>query len=64
MKRIGATAALTSATAAGDPPMLEWPYVGAEQSHTKYSAADEVTTANVGELDIVWRWEPNEAPRQ
>ena len=65
MKRIVATAALLSAavTGAREPePILEWPYVGAEQSHTKYSAADEVTTANVGELEIVWRWEPNEAP--
>ena len=42
--------------------MLEWPYVGAEQSHTKYSQAGEITTANVGELEIVWQWEPNQVP--
>ena len=42
--------------------MVEWPAVGAEQSHTKYSPADEITAANVGELKIAWQWEPNEAP--
>ncbi len=42
--------------------MLEWPHVGAEQTHTKYSAADAITPANVGELEIAWQWEPNETP--
>ena len=65
MKRIVATAALLSSAlaAAQEPgPMIEWPYVGASQAQTKYSAADEITAANVGELEIVWRWEPNETP--
>ena len=61
-----ATAVLLSATLSGaqepDGAMIEWPYVGAEQAHTKYSAADDVTAANVGELEIVWQWEPNEMP--
>ena len=39
----------------------DWPFVGSDQAHTKYSAVDEVTAANVGELQVVWRWEPNEA---
>ena len=42
--------------------MLEWPYVGAEQAQTKYSAAEAITTANVGDLEIAWKWEPNEKP--
>ena len=42
--------------------MIEWPYVGAQQEHTKYSAVKDITAANVGELEIVWRWEPNEMP--
>ena len=57
--------ALVSAVFAGarEPTaMIEWPYVGAEQAHTKYSAADEITAANVGELEIVWQWEPDEMP--
>ena len=42
--------------------MIEWPYVGAEQAHTKYSPLEDITAANVGELEIVWQWEPNEMP--
>ncbi len=43
-------------------PMIEWPYVGSGQAHTKYSVAEEITAANVAELEIVWQWEPNEKP--
>ncbi len=42
--------------------LIEWPYVGSGQAHTKYSAAEEITAANVGELELVWQWEPNEEP--
>ena len=42
--------------------MIEWPFVGSVQEHTKYSAADEITAADVGELEIAWQWEPNEKP--
>ncbi len=66
MKRFVATAALLVSVAlagAREPGVIiEWPYVGAEQAHTKYSAASVVTVANVGELEIAWRWEPNEMP--
>ncbi len=67
MNRFAATAALlfvSAALAGAQAPhgTIEWPYVGSEQAHTKYSAADEITAANVGELQIVWRWEPNETP--
>ena len=65
MKRFVATALLVSATLAGarEPgAVIEWPYVGSEQAQTKYSTADEITAANVGELEIVWTWEPNEKP--
>ena len=66
MKRfVVATVALLSVALAGareSGVMIEWPYVGAEQAHTKYSAAPDITAANVGELEIVWRWEPNEGP--
>ena len=60
-----ATAVFLSVAPAGAQetrPMIEWPYVGAEQAHTKYSTAEGITTANVGELEIVWQWDPNEAP--
>ena len=55
---IVATAALLSAALAGaqEPgAMIEWPHVGAEQAHTKYSAAEGITAANTGELEIVWQ---------
>ena len=60
-----ATAVFLSVAPAGAQetrPMIEWPYVGAEQAHTKYSTAEGITTANVGELEIVWQWDPNEVP--
>ena len=33
--------------------MIEWPYVGAGPAHTKYSSVDDITAANVGDLEIV-----------
>ena len=59
-----ATALVSAVFASAREPaaMIEWPHVGAGQAHTKYSAADEITAANAGELEIVWRWEPNETP--
>ena len=42
--------------------MVEWRYVGAEQSHTKYSAVDDINLANVDQLEIAWTWEPGELP--
>ena len=65
LKRFVATAALLSTTLVGaqEPDvMTEWLHVGAEQTHTKYSAIGDITVANVGELEIVWQWEPNEMP--
>ena len=65
MRSILVAAALALALAAcgqetGDA--TGWPFVGSDQEQTKYSAADEITAANVGELEIVWRWEPRETP--
>ena len=65
MKRIVAMAALVLIAVAcdRDPDATPgWPFVGSDQAHTKYSAADDITAANVGELEIVWEWRPNEAP--
>ena len=52
--------AVASARDAG--PVLDWPYVGGDQSHTKYSMTNSSTAANVGKLKVVWRWVPNERP--
>ncbi len=55
----------TGNVAAQEPAVIaEWPFVGSDQEHSKYSAASEITTANVGDLEIVWKWEPNEKPLQ
>ncbi len=65
MKRFVATVALLSAAlgCAREPDaVIEWPYVGSDQAQTKYSAAEGITAANVGELEIVWQWEPKETP--
>ena len=65
MKRLLAVAALAlAAVACTEEPdaTTAWPFVGFDQAHTKYSVAEEITAANVGELEIVWKWEPNEAP--
>ena len=50
------------ACAQGQGATINWPFVGSDQAHTKYSVADEITSANVGELEVVWQWEPNEMP--
>ena len=40
--------------------MIEWPSAGSEQSQTKYSAAADMTPANVSQLELAWQWRPNE----
>ena len=65
MKQLALAVVLLSATGACQSETTVtagWPFVGGDQAHTKYSAADDITIANVDELAIVWRWEPNEAP--
>ncbi|MCY4598822.1 MAG: PQQ-binding-like beta-propeller repeat protein, partial [Acidobacteria bacterium] len=42
--------------------MIEWPYVGGDQHHTKFSAATQITPGNVDQLEVVWTWDPNEMP--
>ena len=32
--------------------MVGWPFVGADQAHTKFSTAAQVTPENVDELEI------------
>ena len=41
---------------------IEWPYVGAAQTHTKHSSVAEITRANVDQLEAVWEWEAGELP--
>ena len=66
MKRLSALtivfAAAAIAGAQGQGRMIEWSYVGGDQMHTKFSAADQITPANVDQLEVAWTWEPNEMP--
>ena len=49
-------------TGAGQGGLVEWPYVGGEQSHTKHSVASQITRANVNKLEVAWEWEVGEFP--
>ncbi len=66
MKRICAIAIVASTALLGAQDrraeMVEWPYVGSEQTHTKYSPAEDITAANVDQLEIAWEWEVGELP--
>ena len=67
MKRLCAIAVVVSAAALGaqnrpQRPMIEWPYYGSQQAHTKYSTADDITPANVSRLAPAWQWAPGEQP--
>ena len=62
---VAAALILGTATLAGAQDrerMIEWPYVGGDQAHAKFSPADRITPANVGRLEAVWEWDPNEQP--
>jgi quinoprotein glucose dehydrogenase len=43
-------------------PVHEWPFYGADQAGTKYSALADVNRDNVGGLRLAWEWKTNEAP--
>ena len=66
MKRITALAIAFAVTALAGPRaqegMIEWPYVGGDQHHTKFSTASQVTPGNVDQLEVAWTWEPQEMP--
>lgn len=55
-----ASAALLSAQGRPASVMIEWPYVGADQGHSKYSLAADITPANISQLELAWRWDPAE----
>ena len=66
MSRLCAIAVVVGAATLGAQDrageMVEWRYVGAEQSHTKYSQVDDINPTNVDQLEIAWEWEPGELP--
>lgn len=66
MKKLCAIAVVASAvllSAQGrQQTMIEWPYFGGEQSHTKYSTAADITPANVNQLELAWQWQHGDVP--
>ena len=57
-----ALAAIAVQTQSASDEMVEWPFVGADQHHSKFSPADQITVDNVDQLEVVWEWEPGERP--
>ena len=67
MKKLCVIALLASApflAAQSRSATTEWPFVGADQAHSKYSAAADINLSNVGQLEIAWKWDPAEAVRE
>ncbi len=55
--------ALGAGTAgAQEPAMVEWPYVGGDQAHSKHSDLADIDRANVADLEIAWEWDAGELP--
>ena len=38
-----------------ETPRGEWPYFGGDRAFTRYSPLDQITRANVQDLQVVWR---------
>jgi len=49
-------AVCTSAVAQKGSTSGDWPYYGGDQANQKYSALDQISKANVGQLKVVWEW--------
>ena len=65
MKSLCATVVVVSTAllgAQGQTGMAEWPYVGGEQSHSKYSPLSDIDRSNVSDLEIAWQWDASEMP--
>jgi quinoprotein glucose dehydrogenase len=65
MRKLIAVACLASTAVLagqGQQASIDWPFWGADQHQTKYSAATQITRANVNNLEVAWRWENDEKP--
>jgi len=43
-------------------PGAEWPYYGGDQGGMKYSPLSQINQNNVEQLELAWKWQPNEKP--
>jgi len=65
VKGLVATTAAVSALLLGVqtvPPPIEWPAWGGDAAQTKYSAAADITAANVRDLSLAWKWQTIDQP--
>src|SRR5215471_16663381 len=62
MRRSVLAVALASLSLVPAKPAIEWPYYGADQAGTKYSAASDINRGNVDRLAVAWSWKPKERP--
>lgn len=49
-----------AASAAGSPDKAslgEWRHIGSDHAVSRYSALDQITPENFGDLEVAWRWE-------
>ena len=57
---LGGILGILAASPRGQSHAVQWPYFGGDLAGSKYSAADQITRANVADLDVAWEWQPNE----
>jgi quinoprotein glucose dehydrogenase len=48
--------------AQGRDASVEWAHYGGDAGHGKYSAAADITAANVGGLELAWTWKTADRP--
>jgi quinoprotein glucose dehydrogenase len=59
---LGAAALAAAASFAKEPPQREeWPATGGGPDNIKYSSLAQITRANVGKLEVAWRYETGDA---
>jgi quinoprotein glucose dehydrogenase len=54
--------AVVLVAAQGRDRIVEWRHYGGDAGHGKYSAAADITVANVGDLELAWTWKTVDRP--
>src|ERR1700730_6304199 len=60
MAVVGVSALVSAQTPPQRP--VEWPYWGGDAAQTKYSTLDDITPANVRQLELAWTWTTVDKP--
>ena len=59
---IASSIILTLAAQRAPQGLIEWRYWGGDAAQSKYSTVDEITPANVSNLQLAWNYEVGEKP--